>query len=56
LIIISMIFWNIPVAYRAAMAGLAQIDRSIDEAATSLGASSLRGSEIYCFLSCANQC
>jgi iron(III) transport system permease protein len=43
LIIISMIFWNIPVAYRAAMAGLAQIDRSIDEAATSLGASSLRG-------------
>ena len=43
LIMISMIFWNIPVAYRAALAGLAQIDRSIDEAATSLGASSLRG-------------
>jgi iron(III) transport system permease protein len=43
LITISFIFWNIPVAYRASLAGLQQIDRSIDEAATSLGASSLRG-------------
>lgn len=43
LITISFIFWNIPVGYRAALAGLQQIDRSIDEAATSLGASSLRG-------------
>src|SRR5437773_955226 len=43
LIVISMIFWNIPVGYQAAVAGLRQIDRSIDEAATSLGASSLRG-------------
>jgi iron(III) transport system permease protein len=42
LITLSMIFWNIPVGYRAAVAGLQQIDRSIDEAATSLGASSLR--------------
>ncbi|MCC7368702.1 MAG: iron ABC transporter permease [Chloroflexi bacterium] len=42
LITISMIFWNIPVGYRAAVAGLQQIDRSIDEAATSMGASSLR--------------
>jgi iron(III) transport system permease protein len=42
LITISMIFWNIPVGYRAAVAGLQQIDRSIDEAATSLGANSLR--------------
>jgi iron(III) transport system permease protein len=42
LITISMIFWNIPVGYQAAIAGLQQIDRSIDEAATSLGASSLR--------------
>jgi len=42
LITLSMIFWNIPVGYRAALAGLQQIDRSIDEAATSLGASSLR--------------
>ncbi|HEY6960182.1 MAG TPA: iron ABC transporter permease [Candidatus Limnocylindria bacterium] len=43
LITISMIFWNIPVGYQAAVAGLRQIDRSMDEAATSLGASSLRG-------------
>jgi iron(III) transport system permease protein len=42
LIVISMVFWNIPVGYQAAGAGLAQIDRSIDEAASSLGASSLR--------------
>ena len=42
LITLSMIFWNIPVGYRAAVAGLQQIDWSIDEAATSLGASSLR--------------
>ncbi len=43
LITISMIFWNIPVGYQSAVAGLQQIDRSIDEAATSLGASTLRG-------------
>ncbi|HET7678214.1 MAG TPA: iron ABC transporter permease [Candidatus Limnocylindrales bacterium] len=42
LITLSMIFWNIPVGYRAAVASLQQIDRSIDEAATSLGASSLQ--------------
>jgi iron(III) transport system permease protein len=42
LITLSMVFWNIPVGYRAAVVGLQQIDRSIDEAATSLGASSLR--------------
>ena len=29
LITLSMIFWNIPVGYRAAVAGLQQIDRSI---------------------------
>ena len=43
LIMISMLFWNIPVGYQAALAGLQQIDRSIDEAATSLGAGGLRG-------------
>jgi iron(III) transport system permease protein len=37
-----MIFWNIPIGYQAAVVGLQQIDRSIDEAAISLGASSLR--------------
>lgn len=43
LITLSMVFWNIPVGYQAAIAGLQQIDRSLDEAATSLGAGSLRG-------------
>jgi iron(III) transport system permease protein len=43
LIVIALLFWNIPVAYQAVTVGLRQIDRSIDEAATSLGASSLRG-------------
>jgi iron(III) transport system permease protein len=43
LIIIAMVFWNIPIGYQAAVAGLRQIDRTMDEAATSLGASSLRG-------------
>jgi iron(III) transport system permease protein len=43
LIIIAMIFWNVPVGYQAAVAGLRQIDRTMDEAARSLGASSLRG-------------
>ncbi len=43
LIVIALLFWNIPVAYQAVVAGLRQIDRSMDEAATSLGASSLRG-------------
>jgi len=43
LIILAMVFWNIPVGYQAAVAGLRQIDRSLDEAATSLGASKLRG-------------
>src|SRR3989454_1049110 len=43
LITIALLFWNVPVAYQAVVAGLRQIDRSIDEAATSLGASKLRG-------------
>jgi iron(III) transport system permease protein len=43
LIIIALIFWNIPIGYQATVAGLRQIDRSLDEAATSLGASSMRG-------------
>jgi iron(III) transport system permease protein len=42
LITISMIFWNVPMGYQAAVAGLQQIDTSIDEAAISLGADSLR--------------
>src|SRR2546430_1718996 len=43
LITIAMIFWNIPVGYQAAGAGLRQVDRSLDEAATRLRASKLRG-------------
>jgi iron(III) transport system permease protein len=43
LITVALLFWNVPVAYQAVVAGLRQIDRSIDEAATSLGASKLRG-------------
>jgi iron(III) transport system permease protein len=42
LITLSMIFWNIPIGYRAAVASLQQVDRSIDEAAANLGASSLQ--------------
>ena len=36
LIILAMIFWNVPVGYQAAVAGLRQVDRSMDEAARSL--------------------
>ncbi len=42
IITIGLLFWNIPVGYQAAVAGLRQIDRTIDEAATSLGAGGLR--------------
>ncbi len=43
LITVALLFWNIPIGHQAVIAGLQQIDRSLDEAATSLGASSLRG-------------
>jgi iron(III) transport system permease protein len=43
LIVIALLFWNIPIGHQAVIAGLQQIDRSLDEAATSLGASTLRG-------------
>ncbi len=43
LIILALLFWNIPIGHQAVVAGLQQIDRSLDEAATSLGASTLRG-------------
>lgn len=42
LIVLSMIFWNIPMGYQAAVAGLKQVDRSLDDAASILGASGLR--------------
>src|ERR1700687_5067974 len=43
LIILAMIIWNVPVGYQAAVAGLRQIDRSMEGAPRSLGAPSLRG-------------
>jgi iron(III) transport system permease protein len=42
IIIISFVFRNLPVALESAKASLLQIDKSIEEAATNLGASSLR--------------
>jgi iron(III) transport system permease protein len=42
IIIFSMIFWNIPIGYQTAHGGFQQIARSLGEAASNLGAGSLR--------------
>lgn len=42
ILILALAFWHIPFGYQAAVAGLRQIDRSIEEAAADLGASGLR--------------
>ena len=42
IIVISFIFRNMPVGIRSAMAALQQIDRSLEEASITLGASNLR--------------
>jgi iron(III) transport system permease protein len=42
ILILALTFWHIPFGYQAAVAGLKQIDRSIEEAAADLGASGLR--------------
>lgn len=42
IIILSMIFWNIPIGYQTAYGGFQQIARSLGEAASNLGAGSLR--------------
>ncbi len=42
ILILALAFWHIPFGYQAAVAGLKQIDRSIEEAAANLGASGLR--------------
>ncbi|OTA21951.1 ferric transport system permease-like protein [Xenorhabdus beddingii] len=42
IIIISMVMRNVPVGIRAGIAGLGQIDKSLDEASLSLRASSMR--------------
>lgn len=42
IIILALAFWNVPIGYAAAVAGLRQIGGSIEEAAANLGASSFR--------------
>ncbi len=42
ILILALTFWHIPFGYQAAVASLKQIDRSIEEAASDLGASGLR--------------
>ncbi len=42
ILILALAFWHIPFGYQAAVAGLKQIDRSIEEAAADLGATGLR--------------
>jgi len=41
-IALALAFWHLPMGYQAAVATLKQIERSIEEAATNLGASGLR--------------
>jgi len=41
-LILALTFWHMPMGYQAALAGLAQIERAIQEAAANLGASGLR--------------
>ncbi len=42
IVIMSMVMRNVPVGIRAGIAGLGQIDKSLDEASLSLRAGSLR--------------
>jgi iron(III) transport system permease protein len=42
ILILALTFWHIPFGYQAAVAGLKQIDRAIEEAASDLGATGLR--------------
>jgi iron(III) transport system permease protein len=42
IIALALGFWHLPMGYQAAVATLKQIERSIEEAATNLGASGLR--------------
>lgn len=44
-----MVMRNMPVGMRAAVAGLGQLDKSLDEASLSLKGSSLKNYFIYCF-------
>lgn len=42
IIVIALLFWNLPTSYSASTAGLAQIGYSVEEAALNLGANSIR--------------
>jgi len=42
IIVIALLFWNLPTCYSAAAAGLAQIGNSVEDAALNLGANSFR--------------
>src|SRR2546428_560016 len=42
ILILALAFWSLPFAYKTAAAGFRQIDRSLEEAAGNLGATSLR--------------
>lgn len=42
IIVIALLFWNLPTGYSAATAGLMQLGNSVEEAALNLGASSFR--------------
>ncbi len=42
IVILIFMFWNLPNGYRAGVSSLQQIDRSIEEAAANLGATSMR--------------
>lgn len=42
IIVLALLFWNLPTCYSAATAGFLQIGRSVEEAALNLGANSLK--------------
>ncbi|MBI3962868.1 MAG: iron ABC transporter permease, partial [Deinococcus sp.] len=42
IIVLAFVFWNVPLGYQAGLAGFAQIERHLEQAAHNLGASSLR--------------
>lgn len=43
IMVLALLFWNIPTCYSASMAGLQQIGNSVEDAALNLGANSFRG-------------
>ena len=49
IVIISMVMRDLPIGMRAAIAGLGQLDKSLDEASLSLKGSSLENIMVYRF-------